>query len=62
MYDIPLREAFDKVDQRWVEAFGGRELRLSGGEGVDKFKRSLAGEHIPFYHQRKPRCRRLHLF
>ncbi|KAJ9097062.1 hypothetical protein QFC20_006258 [Naganishia adeliensis] len=42
MYDIPLREAFDKVDQRWVEAFGGRELRLSGEEGVDKFKRSLA--------------------
>lgn len=56
MYDVPLREAFDKVDQRWVEAFGGRELRLSGEEGVDKFKRSLAGEHITFDHQRKPRC------
>lgn len=44
MYNIPLAQAFDKVDQRWVEAFGGKELRLSGEEGVDTFKRSLAGE------------------
>lgn len=44
MYDVPLLQAFDKIDQRWVEAFGGKELRLSGDEGVDKFKRSLAGE------------------
>lgn len=47
MYQTPLAEAFDKVDQRWVEAFGGKELRLSGEEGVENFKRCLAGELSP---------------
>lgn len=43
MYNTRLTQAFEKVDERWVEAFGGKELRLSGQEGVDKFKKCLAG-------------------
>lgn len=44
MYKTPLAKAFEKVDERWVEAFGGKELRLSGPEGVERFKKSLAGK------------------
>jgi hypothetical protein len=43
MYKISLAQAFEKVDERWVEAFGGKELRLSGQEGLDKFRKCLAG-------------------
>ena len=46
MCKTPLADAFAKVDVRWVEAFGGKELRLSGLEGSKKFRRALAGESV----------------
>jgi hypothetical protein len=43
MHKTPLKQAFEKVDERWMEAFGGKELRLSGQEGLEKFRKCLAG-------------------
>lgn len=44
MHKTPLKKAFGRVDDRWVEAFGGKELRLNGQDGVDQFKKCLAGK------------------
>ena len=46
MCKTPLVDAFARVDERWVEAFGGKELRLKGQEGLKKFKKALAGESV----------------
>jgi hypothetical protein len=43
VFDTPLAEAFEKVDERWLEAFGGKELRLTGQGGVVQFRKTLAG-------------------
>lgn len=43
LYDTSLPDAFAKVDERWLEAFGGKELRLTGEAGVVQFKKTLAG-------------------
>ena len=44
MGKTPLADAFARIGERWVEAFGGKELRLDGQEGLVKFKKSLAGQ------------------